>query len=239
MSPDDPKAKGEKKPRQRRAAASPAPAPQRIASSTVDEARVPRSVPPSAAPSSPTGRPRILSTLLISVGILLFVSFVLLNARSGSTQTAVSGIPGAGNPSSYGEPPPSSTPSVTTPPPHPLPAGVIWRHTISTDINSSFNIDHYPISDEPTGFEVTDIGAPRESLETVGGTKEVEWTAARQPYLRDCRASLAATTGAEHIQLVHSGQWICVETSAHNIGRLRFLGAHGNTYSFDTTVYRP
>jgi hypothetical protein len=254
MSQDDAKKDDAKQPGRRKTAgtsrAKAPPARKPGEPSTVDRDRLPRAEGSDEPPQGPgQARPgpqfpqHLWSWLVIGLGVLILLSFAAVNLSGGSSNST-----NASAPVSIPEEPPliPTTPTTPTtpeeppsPPPKQTPPAKVWEHEITTEINTSFNIDHFPVRNLPTGFSVSESAGPTEGLEVVAAGKQAVWTGGGTPDYKNCFNTLGSSTGSDHIPLESSGQWICVETSTGRIGRLRFDGSSGYSYSFDVTVWRP
>jgi hypothetical protein len=221
--------------------------------SRVHKDRLPRAEGPSEPPQEPPasqGRTTVelpqhwRSWLVIGLGVFILLGFVAVNLGGGSSGPSNAAAPGP-VPEEPEPPLIPTTPTTPTtpeeppsPPPKQSPPAKVWEHEITTEINTSFNIDHFPVKNLPTGFSVSESAGPTEGLEVVAAGKQAAWTGGGTPDYKNCFNTLGSGTGSDHIPLESSGQWICVETATGRIGRLRFDGNSGYSYNFDVTVWR-
>jgi hypothetical protein len=252
MSPDDAKKNAGKKPQGRKpagtSAAGKAP-PARP--SGVQKDQLPRAEAetpdPAASGAASFQLPKHLwSWVLIGAGVLLLLIFAAANLGGGGSGSgsvsAPATVPAVPETSPATPAEPTTTPEAEkppAPPPKPSPPEKVWEHEITVEMNTSFNVDHFPIKNLPTGFVITDVGGPGEGLETVGGGKQAVWHGGSAPTYKNCVNTLGSTTGTEHIPLESSGLWICAETATHRIARFRFDSVSGYSYSFLVTVWHP
>jgi hypothetical protein len=248
MSQDDAKKSRQRKPAgTSRPKAPPArkPGSKEPKATRVDKDRLPRveqdvgsSPEPQATSSLPQHWP---SWLFFGAGAFVLVIFILAQFGGGSSSNnAAAPVPPTEEPPLIPTTPttPTTPEEPPSPPPKPSPPKQIWEHEITVEMNTSFNIDHFPIKNLPTGFVVSDAAGPGEGLEVVAAGKMAPWKGGGTPTYKNCVNTLGSTTGTEHIALQSSGQWICAETATHRIARFRFDGNSGYQYSFLVTVWR-
>jgi hypothetical protein len=223
------------------------------AASIVHRSRLPRKTPPSSAartagPSSEATHP---SEILIGLGLLCIAVFAVLNLGGGARTSPTTYVSPPTSPPSASTPttPPTTTQPLHTTPrggggggppatPHPVPK--LWGpKSVLFGINLSYSLDSDPPSrDTPQGFSVTRVyGVPGESLtsEQSGGIAQAQ--GGGTPSRRQCLDALASG-GAHDVQLSSPGIWMCAQTIAGHVARIRYQGGSPYAgYRFLITVW--
>ena len=191
------------------------------------------------------GNQRSRRWIIGSLAALAILFIVIFSITSGGGKPSSNATV---NPPTYTNPPSAYTGTSPeepkpTPQPPPTPTKVEYSNRELTFArNDSYNVNQLPINrDMPNGYEVTDDipYAHGYHLVVIGAGSVASWTGAGQPYLKDCKRSLASA--AEEVPLPTVGHWLCTETENHQIARLRYDGStdENEFFHFAATMYIP
>jgi hypothetical protein len=217
--------------------------------SVVNKGEVPRASQQDFVPPPPRSRPKWLvpSTAVMVIGIAILVSFLVNLGGTSSHTPTVPVVPtvttNTGTTTSTTST--GSTTSTTTTTTARKPSGptLVWTpREITVHRNGSFNVDSFPITDMPTGFEVGFYpNAGDNNFQAIGAGAIAAWTGSGKPSFNDCGNSVGSTVGVSNIPLNTRGQWICAQTATNLVARFRYdaVSSDGNSFTFFVIVDRP